>query len=108
MIQSGIMPQPPISLTLRRFSSFAAAWRQQEEYHQRAERAQHQFENERKRREADDFYVSTMMVILAVIFTLSQFADFLFSRMRCPAQCLEKMTGRVRANDKDYLRGDCP
>lgn len=108
MINSGIMPQAPTSLTLRRFSSFAAPWCQQEEYHQRAERAQRQFENERKRREADDFYVSTMMVILAVIFTLSQFACFLYSRMRCPAQCLKKMTGRVRANEKDYIRENCP
>lgn len=80
MIQQGIMPKPPSSLTRRRFNSWAFAWLGQEAHRQWAQREQDRLEKERKRQTAKDFHVDSMMVIFTVVFLLSQFANCPFFR----------------------------
>lgn len=89
------MPKPPSSLTRRRFNSWAFAWLGQEAHRQWAEREQDRREKERKRRTAEDFHVDSMMVLFTVLFLLSQFANCLFSRVRCPVQCHKNTDGQV-------------
>lgn len=89
------MPEPPSSLTLRRFSNFAIAWGAQEEHERRAEREQDQLEKEHKRRAAEEIRLESTMVFRTLIFPLSQYADCLFLGWNAWCNALRVRTVRV-------------